>query len=694
MSVDVLGYLSSKGLALKKAGGDNVHCACPLCGEAADQRGRLYVNVDPDADIPGLFFCHRCGEKGNLTTLKKHYGDKTSEKEEETEVSRAILAAAAEYYHERLGDWEDAFMYPRSPKRGLTTESILKHEIGYAPQELEWDVVTKEMRQVPTRLLYNYLKDDCGFPVKEILGTGLVREIERKDGKGKFLMDSLAGMITIPYHTAGNVSAIRGRAWPFEGDRNSSDPDLRGEWNGWSGDVFKPGPAKYKTCGGTGSRLFNTDVTWGADEVLITEGEFDAIVLEQEGYAVVGSPGAKAWQDSWDGYLSQTRRVFLVYDRDLAGEEGAIKLIDKFGTKIRRVFLSEEGRKCDPTQWFHEDGHTRAEFEALVDEARKGGLLVSVMDAIKEFQEQQALPGLKFNFELLDMMVDPGLQPAQLMIVLAKTGTGKTIFLLNLMQRMRMMIEQENLKFLFISLEQTRGEWWDRARRMYRFYHPHATDADAAEWWNDNIKIVDKNRLSMKEFQSVIDDFVYQMGQPPDCIFLDYLGYWAQSFKGERYERTSDAVMALKGWAKDSRVPIIVPHQVSRTAHDGEEMGADAARDSGVIEETADFMFTLWSPDYALMRAEEEKTGKLHMRIAKSRHGGKGTLLNMQWAPMSLTMVPEGDQFAHVARREFNWRQQYHDNWERIAYRHRTGHEGHLDEVPAEEFEQKGLILP
>lgn len=667
MPQDVLSYLESKGMHLRRAGGWEQNTPCVYCNEDLGSRGRLYINVDPEAEILGLHYCHLCEARGNLTTLKRHFGDDTSITEDDLDsLQRSeILNAAAGYYHDQLDAYTDVFAYLRSPKRGLTIETIAQHTIGYAPMDFEWDVGTKTATVRRPRMLYRYLRDE-GYETKDILATGLVHDY---DGR---LSDTLAGMVTIPYRIAGNVVMIRGRAWPYDD----------GDWTNWTGDRYQPGKAKYKTPGGNTTRLFNSDISWNREEIYMAEGEFDALVLTQQGFPAMGVPGAASWQEGWNGYLSTMKRVWLVFDRDQAGEKGATKLTEKFGTKVRRVHLSPEGAKCDPTQWFHEHCHTAEEFAALVAEAGSGGLLVSVREAMAEFADVQGQPGLKFGFELMDLMLEPGLQGSQIMILLAKTGTGKTVWLLNTMHRMRRVPGQENMKILFVSLEQTRGEWWDRARRIHRFYSLQSSEEEAARWWENNLLLVDTNRVNEVQLRQILDDFAYQMGQMPDLICLDYLGYWARSFKGEAYERTSSAAMALKAIAKDYRVPIIVPHQVSRVGRDGEEFGADAARDSGVIEETGDFVITIWSPDNALSRAEEEKTGQLHMRIAKSRHGGRGVLLSMQFAPVSLVMVPAGDPLAGRARQEFVWRQMYRDNWEKVLYRHNTGFEGTLETVP------------
>lgn len=666
--VDVSGYLQSKGLPVKRADSRNVHTACMFCQEGPDRRGRLYICTDPDAEIPGLYKCFRCEEKGNLVTLKRHFGDEIREDEIDHQIRAEILGIAAAFYQSNLRHFGEVVEYLTGPERGLQVETIKQHQLGYAPMQFTYDLGTDETIVTRPRLLYGHLRD-AAYDTQDILATGLCHA-----SQGEKIVDSLGGMIAIPYHVAGNVVAIRGRTWPMTAN----------DFEAWDGATYTPSASKYKTCGGTSSRLFNTDACWDTDELAVAEGEMDCLVLEQNGHRAIGVPGAAAWQENWDDYLTNIKRVWLIYDRDATGEKAANKLVARLGTKVRRIFLSEEGVKVDPTQWFVRDGHTREEFDELLATGRKGALLVSVREAIQEFTEIQSQPGIKFGWELADVILDPGLQAGQLMVVLAKTGSGKSILLFNLMHRMRMV--QPTLKILLVSLEQTRGEWWDRARRMHRFFNLDADEEDAALWWENNIMLVDRNRLTEVEFRQVLDDFAYQMGGLPDVVCLDYLGYWARSFRGEAYQRTSDAIMSLKAVGKEFLVPFIVPHQVSRGGIDGQEFGAENARDSGLVEETADHLLTMWTPDNTLGRDEEEKTGQVHLRVAKSRHGGRGVLLNMQFAPISLVMLPDGDPLCVCARREFGWKRDYRDTWEKAVYRHRTGFEGHLADGPTDEL--------
>lgn len=236
----------------------------------------------------------------------------------------------------------------------------------------------------------------------------------------------------------------------------------------------------------------------------------------------------------------------------------------------------------------------------------------------------------------------------------------------------------DDIKILFLSLEQTRGDWFERARRIWAFYNMEAplnqVNERSISYWENNFWMTDINRMSNDDIIGAYEDFRSEVGQPPDFVALDYLGYYAQSFKSSsRYERVSDAVMSLKGCAKDLMVPFFAPHQVSRGAGFGEEIDLSDARDSGAIEETADFVFAMWNEDTKKGVDPQDREGVVNMRIAKSRNGGKGHKIQMQFGYSTLVMVPAEehnlvsfakDELAYSARGE---------SWEDAILRHKSG---------------------
>lgn len=250
-------------------------------------------------------------------------------------------------------------------------------------------------------------------------------------------------------------------------------------------------------------------------------------------------------------------------------------------------------------------------------------------------------------------------------------NSGKTISTLNLFQRMSMI--KPDIKILFISLEQTRNEWFERAQRIHSFYDLSATRADTIAYWETKIFLIDENRLRYEQISDAIEQYTYEMGAPPDFVAIDYLGYYARGYKGDAYERTSAAAADMKRLAKSNQTVIYVPHQVNRNADFGKEMSADMARDSGAIEEYADMIIGLWAPDQKVGTRPEDKENELHMKILKVRDGGKDTVAVLQFAPLTLAMVPVTDKKYYgraFAETKF---ERNGDSWEQAVIRHKTG---------------------
>lgn len=110
-----------------------------------------------------------------------------------------------------------------------------------------------------------------------------------------------------------------------------------------------------------------------------------------------------------------------------------------------------------------------------------------------------------------------------------------------------------------------------------------------------------------------------------------------------------------------------------RGAGFGDEPDLSDARDSGAIEETADFVFGMWNEDTKKGVNPEDRQGVVNLRVAKSRFGGKGHRIRMQFGYCTLVMVPmeeqslvpfAKDELAYAARGE---------SWEDAMMRHKTG---------------------
>jgi archaellum biogenesis ATPase FlaH len=609
--LNVVEYLASKGFHGKQANGPEVAYPCFFeCGEPADSRKRkLYLNTED-----GFYDCKVCGASGGTFLLQKHFGDTPSAPAAggDNHVRRQILNWAAEVGSVMLTNNDDIMMYLLR-ERGLSAETIVERKLGWVGNH--WSL-TESLPQ--------------SFSKADLSSTGLVYRDGPRGGQ-----DFFYNHILIPYISRGNVVQIRGKV-------------LGG---------------KYFTGPGDPARMFDQDQLEGAEDVIITEGEFDAMAVRQSlslspddrarRIAVVALPGAGVFKEDFRRYFADVKRVYLGLDPDDTGRREAVKIKEVLGTRARILELPGELPKCDWSEYLlpvpqdadsswqtkhPHGGHGWRNIMGLLGTAA-GRRVFSIRDAATSWRASRELgDGLKTGYPALDAILTPGLREGQVFVFLAKTGAGKTVFLCNLAFNMR------KQRVRFISLEQTREEIYERLRKVALFWNPRASD-DEVEAQLANVFISDENRLNDRDLNQLIEEAVIESGGKLDLVIVDYLQYYARGAQGNsQYERVTNAVMALKETAKANRLVIMCPSQVNRMAKEGMPIDLDDARDSGAIEETADFLFSFWKPDDAMEATLNEnfvRMGKVKLLALKSRHGNKGKGADLVMDYLTLAIVSD-----------------------------------------------------
>lgn len=610
---DIREYLESKDLQVKERGTENVSTHCMFCDEDPSKAGRLYINVDEAGEKYGVFFCFLCQAKGNINTIREHYGDPVIKLDPIKLDANPIFEVATKYYQERLMEEPAAYKY-LTDERGLYDETIRKARLGWADGGLCQHLIQQ------------------GFDPEDIKSTGLVN---------RFGEDFFKNQITFPYLEYGIARSIRGKGI---GKKTISLP----------GELPIP---------------YGLDSVLGEKTISVCEGEIDTLTLHQMDFPTIGLPGALTFKKGWEDYLDEAKRVYTILDQDKAGKAGAEKVATLLGPRVRVVELPKKG--IDVNDWYMKYGKNADDFEYLMRKA-KGGLLISIEEALEKWTEVEGNPdveGLRFGIEEIDTVMDYGLIPGQIMTMIARTGNGKTIWTLNLLHRMRLL--NPDIKILFLSLEQTRNEWFERAHRIHNFYEPGSTVIDTVNFWKNNMYLVDKNRVTEDQLIDSVDQFQYEMGVLPDLTVVDYLGYYARSFTGSNIEKVSDAIMGAKSIAKDFEMAMYLPHQANRSNTLGTRLTIDQAKDAATVEETSDIMLTLWRPDQH-EDAGDEAAGQVRQEIVKTRQGGFGTLVKYIYAPLTYAIIPASDPLYARALQE----RQYAlagDDWKKAAERHLTG---------------------
>src|SRR5439155_15339893 len=114
---------------------------------------------------------------------------------------------------------------------------------------------------------------------------------------------------------------------------------------------------------------------WGAvlpepGRIIICEGEFDRMVLEDNGFiAVTSTAGAGVFKKEWAKAFENIPEVYICYDRDEAGKNGAERVASLI-PHARIVELPDEvGEGGDVTDFFVRLGQNREDFQKLLDAA-------------------------------------------------------------------------------------------------------------------------------------------------------------------------------------------------------------------------------------------------------------------------------------------------------------------------------------
>lgn len=254
-----------------------------------------------------------------------------------------------------------------------------------------------------------------------------------------------------------------------------------------------------------------------------------------------------------------------------------------------------------------------------IDELHKGG---------------EGLRGVKTGFTDLDK-VTSGFQKANLIILAARPGQGKTAITLNMAQYIA---TQDKKPVAIFSLEMSKEELVDR-------FLVSQADVDAWRLKTGKLSEDDFGKLSeamgeLAEAPIYIDDTPglnlsemrskarrLHMEHGLGLIIVDYLQLVDPGRKVEsRVQEVSIVSQALKNLARELNVPVLSASQLSRAVeHRGEKRPQLAdLRESGAIEQDADVVMFLYRPDVDFDIANHNIPTKL--LIAKHRNGPTGEI--------------------------------------------------------------------
>jgi DNA primase len=323
--------------ALRKAGA-RYSGRCPFHEERTPS-----FSVNP-ADK--LYHCFGCGKGGDVITFVR-------------ETENLDFAGAVEWLAERfrvtLEYEETSPQQEQSRKRRDRLHAVLDQAASFYERYL-WESAAG----IPVR---GYLEsrglgeDVCReFRLGLSPGTGLAQKAEQKGFSREELraagLTNARGNDYFPERLMFPLADARGRVVGFQARKLHDDDPLRGKYvNSPEGELFHKSAILY------GLNLARTAIA-KQERAVVVEGNTDAIALRQAGFEpVVASMGTALTERQLKELQRLTRRLYLCFDSDAAGEDATLRgmeLASTLGFDVRVVTLPKGEDPADAPAGFEQ----------------------------------------------------------------------------------------------------------------------------------------------------------------------------------------------------------------------------------------------------------------------------------------------------------------------------------------------------
>ena len=274
------------------------------------------------------------------------------------------------------------------------------------------------------------------------------------------------------------------------------------------------------------------------------------------------------------------------------------------------------------------------------------------------YQRKELITGISTGFVELDRLTS-GFQPADLIIVAARPGLGKTSLVVNIAQYSA--IQNSKVVGIF-SLEMAAQQLVTRMLCAEARVDSHKVRSGylSKEDWNRLAKTMSKLAraqvfvddtpgISIVEMRSKARRLKAEHGL--DLLIVDYLQLMAGTSTGPRirYENRQQEISSisrsLKIMAKELQVPLIAVSQLSRAPEqrrgDHRPQLSDL-RESGSIEQDADLVLFIYREDLYKKEEDLEEQGVVQLIIGKQRNGPTGVV--------KLAFIEQWTKFENLAR--------------------------------------------
>lgn len=376
------------------------------------------------------------------------------------------------------------------------------------------------------------------------------------------------------------------------------------------------------------------------DILFISEGEDDCHALTEMGFKnVVSIPlGALNYSPSMDEILERFQIIFLMFDNDFIGQEGAKKFAEKAGlSKCQNVILPfKDARECLLNGLSYEDLMSeidKAEYFKHDEIIKSGELNNAFMEYI---QSEKKLIGQPIRVSEFNRIVG-GIRQSELTVLTGHTGKGKSTFAYNFIR----WAEEIGFKSMIMSFENRLTSVITKLIEIYTIKRLRVYDAVERRWRllqdKDWIE-AEYNKLNEKEIYFLnkqnIKDGYYDLAKMKkiieyankfhnvDIFLIDHLHYFLKISKARNpVQEIDESVRKIKQWTEELNIHIILivhPHMMSDDRRgNAPEIGLNSLKGASSIAQEAD--------NFWVISRREDESGNCfaRLKILKNREMGR-----------------------------------------------------------------------
>jgi replicative DNA helicase len=221
----------------------------------------------------------------------------------------------------------------------------------------------------------------------------------------------------------------------------------------------------------------------------------------------------------------------------------------------------------------------------------------------KSYHEK--LRKIPFKLDIFNKVTEGGLPPKTVSIVIAETGGGKSIFMVD--HAAHCLTEDKNVLYITMELsEEEVGKRIDANLMKVPMGDFKNLNLKMFNQKMDKVKSLTKAKLIVKEyptgaahtghFRSLLNELKLKKKFIPDIIMIDYINICTSERmgKGENsYGSIKKIVEDFRGLAVEFNVPVLTATQFNRGGYENSEPGLKDTAESMGTTHTADFIFVL-----------------------------------------------------------------------------------------------------